>query len=222
MAVDSVAELTTPKALHLRPESAASPDLDRDSFMKLLVAELKHQDPLDPLKAREMITQLSTLTSVEKLISIEEGITAVREETAAVASSNVTSMVGRTATADASSLVLSGNGVAGGSFQIPSRAEEVEVAIRNPSGELVRTLSLGDTFPGNHAFAWDGNDEAGNPMPVGRYGIAVSAKSPEGNPVPASTTISGMVTEISYENGAPEVVIGDTRVLLGDVTSIAQ
>lgn len=222
MPINSVEELSIPAPLNSRPKQAASQELDRESFMKLLVAELKNQDPLDPLQAREMVTQLSQLTGVEKLISIEQGIGAVQQEMAGVAGTQLSSLVGREVTADVSAVQLNDMGPVTGTFNVLSRAEDVEVTVRDPGGEVVRVLRLGSAFPGNRTFTWDGNDESGTRMPAGRYAVEVSATDANGFPVVTGTEVSGRVSAVDYDGGVPQLVLGNARIMLGDVTSIAQ
>ena len=57
-------------------------------------------------------------------------------------------------------------------------------------------------------------------MPPGRYSLELRAESAEGTPVTTSTELTGVVSGVSYENGYPELMVGDARLLLGDVTSI--
>ncbi|MDD9942993.1 MAG: hypothetical protein OXU20_18275 [Myxococcales bacterium] len=222
MPIDSVEELSIPAPLDRRNDPPPSQELDRESFMKLLVAELKNQDPLEPLQAREMVTQLSQLTSVEKLINIEQGIAAVQAETAGVASTQLSSLVGRQVTADVSAVDLGQTGGVTSQFNVQSRAAEVEVTIREPTGEVIRVVKLGDTFPGLRSFSWDGNNESGERMPPGRYGVEVSGRDADGLQVVTSTEVSGIVSAVSYDTGLPQLVMGNTKVMLGDVTSIAQ
>lgn len=222
MAITSAAELSVPKPLYQREQTAPKSELDRDSFMKLLVAELKNQDPLEPMNARESITQLSQMTGVEKLTGIEKSLTELRAETAGLASTQISNLVGRTATADVTTLTVGATGTADGAFQLQNRAAETNIEIRNSAGDVVRTLHLGDVFPGAHNFTWDGNDEVGARVEAGRYSVGVVAKDASGNAITAGTTVSGMVTGVNYDNGLPELQLGSTRVLLGDVKSIAQ
>lgn len=221
MPINSVADLSIATA-QTRQDEPASQELDRNSFMKLLVAELKNQDPLDPLQAREMVTQLSHLTSVEKLIGIEQGITGVQAEMAGVASTQLSDLVGRNVTADVSAVDLGTTGGATGTFQLSGRAAEVSVTVRDGQGNTVAVVPMGDTFPGTRNFSWDGTDADGNRLPPGRYGIEISATDGNGLPVTTSTEVTGVVSEVSYEGGLPHLVMGNARITLGDVTSIAQ
>ena len=53
--------------------------MGKDEFLKLLVTQLQNQDPLNPMKNEEFVTQLATFTSLEQLISINKGVTAITD-----------------------------------------------------------------------------------------------------------------------------------------------
>jgi flagellar basal-body rod modification protein FlgD len=55
-------------------KSETTPDVDKNDFLKLLVAQLEHQDPLSPIKNEAFIAQLATFSSLEQLIAIKQGI----------------------------------------------------------------------------------------------------------------------------------------------------
>jgi flagellar basal-body rod modification protein FlgD len=55
--------------------AASASALDRDTFLKLLVAQLKYQDPSKPVDASEMISQSAQLSVVDKLDQISQSIT---------------------------------------------------------------------------------------------------------------------------------------------------
>jgi flagellar basal-body rod modification protein FlgD len=50
----------------------AKNDIDKDMFLKLLVTQLKYQDPMDPAKPDEFLAQTAQFTSVEKLTQLAE------------------------------------------------------------------------------------------------------------------------------------------------------
>lgn len=72
-----------------------SSDLDKDAFLKLLVAQLKYQDPLSPADPQQFMAQTAQFTSVEKL---EEIARQTADQTWAMALSTASSLVGREVT----------------------------------------------------------------------------------------------------------------------------
>jgi len=222
MGITSANALAAPTATNRRQQASEHGQLDRDAFMKLLVTQLQNQDPLDPMDAREMVTQLSQLSSVEELVAIEGRIGALEVGIASLANTQVAGIVGQTVTADGGNLTLAQRGGASAVVTLEGRADTLDIMIKDAEGNLVRTMTESDVRPGSHSFAWDGNNEAGDRMPAGRYTVEVSARSPSGGVVVAHTRYSGRATGVSYENGYPELLVGDARILLGDVVSIEE
>ncbi|MDH5671867.1 MAG: flagellar hook assembly protein FlgD [Myxococcales bacterium] len=223
MAINPITGAVNTQTLAPRKESGpASGALDRDAFMQLLVAELRNQDPLNPMESREMVSQLSELTGVEKLTEIGQSLQILGAETAGIASMQTASLVGKTVTASGKSLYLDPIGPAETSFTLNGRAEGVTVSIRNAAGREVRTLELGDTYPGTHGIFWDGNEGDGNRADPGLYSIDVTAVDAAGLPVATSSEVVGVVNSVSYDNGYPELQIGSSSIPLSNIISIAE
>ena len=130
--------LTTVESYRQRDTQLPSGELDEGAFMKLLVAELRNQDPVEPMKAREMITQLSQLTAVERLERIQSGIDGMRSDSEQLQGTDMAVLVGRTVTADMSSLALATGGVAQGGFKLGGEAANVAISIENESDTYVQ------------------------------------------------------------------------------------
>lgn len=219
MQIDTNAGVGTPTA-STRTVDESDQSMGRDDFMKLLVTQMQNQDPLDPMDAREMVSQLSELASVDELRGINHRMAVLEIGVAGMANTQTAGLVGKTVTADGAGVMLPETGPTTGVYELEGRASEVSIVVRDAAGRTVRTIEAGEGFPGGHTFEWDGLDDTGERMPAGRYSIEVSAKDAAGNPVAAETKVTGLVTGVSYENGYPELIIGEARVLLGDVTSI--
>lgn len=205
----------------LAPANPTS-QLGKDDFLKLLVAQLKQQDPNNPMDAREMVAQLAQLSSVEKLGSIETNLTALRAESAGMASMQASGLIGSTVSANSNRLSLTSSGPAENAYRLSGRAASVQVTVRDASHNVVRQLEMGAQYPGTRPITWDGEDSAGMRVPNGMYSFEVVAKDQAGLPVATSTSISGVVTEVNYTSGLPELVVGNARISLGDVVSIEQ
>ena len=211
-----------------QPPSApapANPNGDvsgQDTFMKLLVAELKHQDPMDPVKNRDLVAQLATLTSVQKLTAIDEKLSGLQQGTLEGASLQSANLIGKTVTARTNTLTVNSLGVSAGGYGLPKAADSVKVAVVDSTGQVVKTLDMGAQQAGNKTFQWDGKDVNERRMPNGKYRFEVTATDSAGASIAPTTEVSGLVSEVRYTNGAPEVVVGNVHVGLSDVTSVAQ
>lgn len=194
----------------------------QDTFMKLLVAELKNQDPMDPMQSRDMVAQLATLSSVQKLNAIDEKLGGMQKDSISESSLQSASLIGKTVTAKTNRLTLNSFNSSVGGYRLQGDAKNVQVAIVDGSGQTVRSLNLDSQSAGDKTFEWDGRDVTGRRMPNGKYQFQVKAADAAGAPVLTTSEVSGPVTEVTYTNGAPEVVVGDVHVGISDVTSIAQ
>jgi flagellar basal-body rod modification protein FlgD len=210
-------------------QSAATPapanpstNMGQDTFLKLLVAELKQQDPMDPMQNRDMVAQLAQLSSVQKLSGIDDKLAALGTANKTSSAMQSAGLIGRTITANTNRLELTSTSTPTGSYVLQAKADKVSVNVRDGGGNIVRTLDGNAQTAGQKRFIWDGRKDDGTRAAEGSYTFDVTAKSQQGSPVPASTEASGLVTEVTYENGAPQVVVGGAQIPLGDVTSIAQ
>lgn len=222
MEIDSSNGASGANAIGGQGVGGADTDLDRDAFMRLLVTQIRNQDPMDPMDTREMMTQLTQLTSVEHLIGIEDRLATLQVGTASIANSQVAGFVGKTVMADTSNLRVEEAGPIPGAFELEGRAEEVMVTIRDAEGRVVRTMELGPQAPGSRTYEWDGMNDSGERVAEGRYRVEISATSESGAPVTAHTQVRGTVTGVSYEDGYPELILdGEYRVLMGDVREVS-
>ena len=221
MPIDSTNALASPKPIQTQDPNDKS-KVNKEQFMKLLVTQLQNQDPLEPMDNREMILQLSQLTGVEQLVSIQQRIGALEIATAGMANTQVAALVGKDITADSSSLRLHEQGTARTVYSLDARADKVTAEIRDASGEVIRTIEIGGQFPGTHVLEWDGMSQSGERMPPGRYSVVLSATDAAGHPLEPSTEVSGRASGVNYEHGYPELVVGEARIMLGDVLAISE
>ena len=196
--------------------------LNKDDFMKLLIAQLKNQDPEQPADAKEMVTQLAQLGSVEQMTNMVTQMKSLQLATTSMANNQASSFVGKNIEANGSKLYLGDAGGAASGVNLALPAETVTLTVRDDKGQVVRTLEQGKTPAGISAVSWDGNNDSGERMPTGQYTLTVEAKNKDGGPVVADAKIKGTVSSVSYEQGFPELVVGEARVALANVTSIKQ
>jgi flagellar basal-body rod modification protein FlgD len=200
----------------------AGVDLGTNAFMKLLISELKNQDPLDPMQSRDMIAQLAQLSSVEKLDSINASIGTLNSGISGMSNRESAGLIGKTITANGSNLRLGDIGSVSTRFTVNANAEDVSAIIRDSKGNAIRTVDLGEAAAGAHQITWDGKEDSGIRAPAGTYLLGISAKDSSGNPITTSLQISGQVAKIVYDNGSAELDVNGVKVNLNDVLSISQ
>jgi flagellar basal-body rod modification protein FlgD len=196
--------------------------MGKEDFMKLLIAQLKNQDPNAPVDAKEFVTQLSQLTSVEQLSTMSSQLKSLTTATTGLVSNQASNFVGKNIEANGSKLYLGDANSPTSAFTLAQSADDVTITIRDDKGQAVRTIQQGFTRVGTTPFSWDGKDDNGERLNPGQYAMTIEAKTKAGAPVIASAEIKGVVTKVSYEQGFPELVVGEARVALANVTSIKQ
>lgn len=101
--------------------------LDYDAFLKLLVAELKNQDPTKPMDSAQYIGQLASFSNVEQSIKLN---TKLDKLIAAQAASQAESLIGRTLTSPDGSISGKVNGlriIDTGAIALLDNGKEIEL-----------------------------------------------------------------------------------------------
>lgn len=216
-ALTSVTSTTEKDPTTGAPKSA----LDKEAFLKLLVAQLSHQDPLKPMEGTEFVAQLAQFASVEQSMQQTQALGDLGTAVAGVSRQQATALIGRTVTAKGGKASFDGTAPVSLSATLGGAAKDVKVSILDASGKPVRTIDLGPRGAGNVAMNWDGRDDAGNLLPAGSYSVQVHAVDEAGKPVSADQQISGTVTKISFAKGYAEVQLTDgTTVPLSQLVEV--
>jgi flagellar basal-body rod modification protein FlgD len=130
-----------------------------DRFLKLLVAQMQNQDPLNPMdnaQVTSQMAQINTVNGIEKLNTTVQGLSGQFVQMQALQGA---SLVGRDVIVPGKSLSVE-DGVGQGGFELNSAADHVKVEILSPAGQVVDTLQLGAQGSGMHSFDWDAKDAA--------------------------------------------------------------
>ena len=136
----------------------------QDRFLKLLVAQLNNQDPLNPMDNAQMTSQMAQINTVSGIQQLNETMKAMASQFTAMQVLQGTAMIGHDVLVESNTLSVDG-GKAKGAVELSGNADKVTVEIKSPGGELLETLNLGAMTAGRHAFEWDasGYKGAGNP-----------------------------------------------------------
>lgn len=186
----------------------------KDEFLRLLVAQMQHQDPLEPQDGSEFVAQLAQFANIE--LGVETNTRLAALESAGVGSSRAAMMglVGKQITADASQIELTGSATMPQlSVDLPGKADSVEVVVYDEGGNEVARIDAGAHPAGEFELDWDGTDSDGNPLGEGSYTLEVMASNGEEGAIEASLSLSGTTTSIEFaEDGSTALGLGGALI----------
>ena len=199
----------------------SSTELGKDDFLTLFVAQLRNQDPLNPMDDKEYVSQLAQFSSLEQLTNISSGLEGMAAMLAKMQQLSATSYIGMDVLAAGSGITLSEGKSTEVRFVVPEDATNVTAHIYDKDGNIVRSVDLGGLSAGEYAFSWDGKDKDGSPCADGAYNVGFTAEDANGEWLYVSTLVEGRVTGVSMENGAVMLTLSDGRaVALYDVHEV--
>jgi flagellar basal-body rod modification protein FlgD len=192
--------------------STDSASATQDRFMKLLITQMKNQDPLNPLdnaQVTSQLAQLSTVTGIDKLNATMGSMMDSYQSSQAL---QATSLIGHGVLVPGSTTSLAdGKAVLG--MDLPGAADAVSVTIRDSAGNAVRKIDLGAQAAGTLPLGWDGKTDKGVTAANGQYSFEVSASS-------AGSKLS--VTTLSYDQvGSVSTGAAGTRLNLNGGGTVA-
>lgn len=179
------------------------PAASQDRFLKLLVAQLNNQDPLNPMDNAQMTTQMAqinTVSGIQELNATLKGMAAQFSSTTALQG---TSLIGREALLPGETLAFK-NGQGKAAFSLEGKATDVKVDIMGTNGEVIKTIEMGALNGGLHGFSWDA--EGVDPATV--KGFQVRAFS--GNERVDTVSLQRLsVDSVSFSSGSIYMLLQD-------------
>ena len=133
----------------------------QDRFLKLLVTQLKNQDPLNPLDNAQLTSQLSQISTVTGIENLNASVQSLSSSMLSAQSLQATGMIGRSIYTEGSTLAYGGGAPADGGIELPQSVDSLKVSIVGASGNVVRQLDLGARAAGLVNFQWDGRNDGG-------------------------------------------------------------
>lgn len=197
--------------------------MGQDAFLKLLVAQLQHQDPLNPQENYEFVAQLAQFSSLEQSVGINARLDALAAQNQGLQNSQIVGMVGKEATVRGNIVSLKGQGdIVPISFKLDSAAENATVVIRDQAGRTIRSLPVGRRAAGVVTVSWNGQSDSGLPQPAGPYQVTVTAKDANDAPVSLTQQSTGTVRSVSFDQGFPVLQLDNgVKAPVGDLVSVS-
>jgi flagellar basal-body rod modification protein FlgD len=132
---------------------ATDPQASQDRFLRLFIAQLNNQDPLNPMDNAQMTTQMAQINTVTGIQQVNQTLKSLADQFSMGQALQGASLVGRQVIAQGNALAVDGS-QAQGSFSLTQPADNVRVDIMSSTGELLGTVNMGPRSAGMHNFNW--------------------------------------------------------------------
>lgn len=191
-----------------------------DTFLLLLTAQLKNQDPLEPMDSNEFTQQLVQFSQVEQQINSNKNLESLIALTKARSASDAVSYLGKTLTlTDGTAALMSGQ--ANWAYGLDNDAASATLTILDVHGDVVYSAPA-ETSAGLHSFTWNGIGSGGATLPPGPYQLLVTARSADGGAIATRIASQGVISEVDLTGSEPILMIGPLGVPISKATLLSQ
>ncbi|MCX6127362.1 MAG: flagellar hook assembly protein FlgD [Proteobacteria bacterium] len=210
------------RALNDRNNPSRTPKntLGKDDFLKLFVAQMQNQDPLNPSDASQMAAQMAQFNSLEQMMNVNTTLNSLLKAQDQGRTVQMINYVGKEVDVGTGILKYDKTKLTKASFEIEQPLPSASLEVRDSSGQVIGTQELGSLMPGEHNVKWNGRLKDGSEALPGLYNFQVVGKTSEGQDltVPIKSKVKVMGIDLKDEGGSFYTELG--KIQMKDVTSV--
>lgn len=195
--------------------------LGKDDFLRLLVAQLSAQDPLDPMKAQDFSAQLAQFSSLEQMTNVNKNLEIIQQFELALQNSASVNLIGKTVESPGNTFIHSSGTPELLSYSLDSEAGSIRIEIYDSEGTMVDSIKLNNQAQGKNQATWDGFDVLGNQLPAGTYSFKVTAENTAGEPIGTDTFSAGLVTDVIFDEGQTYAVVNGKQLPINEIKRVS-
>ena len=206
-----------------QPEKKENDGLGQDAFLELMLTQVQHQDPLNPMESGDFLSQMAQFGTVNGITELNNSFATLAGSLQSNQALQASTMVGNTVLIPGNQFVLGSDGFVSGAIELDSSTSNLVVNITDVAGQSVRQVDFGTQSAGLTKFSWDGLDNNGNALPEGQYKIEAAAVV-NGEAVAQTVLVNAKVDSVTLSktggepllnlNGLGTVSINDVREIM--------
>lgn len=190
--------------------------MGKEDFLKLLVAQLQHQDPLNPADPTEFTSQLAQFGQLEQLTNVNKSLEQLGRMSGEMEKMSALSLIGQDVVAEGSAFHFNGESMQLG-YRIDTPADKVTLYVQNQSGSTLTTIIARETSPGQYFVDWDGYSDAGMPLVPGDYSLIIHAIDADERIIDSRSLIKGRVESVDLSGSAIQLDTSSGTFALGRI-----
>ncbi|MEW6193521.1 MAG: flagellar hook assembly protein FlgD [Bacteroidota bacterium] len=203
--------------------SSNNSTLDKDDFLKLMIAQLKNQDPLNPLDGTDYASQLAEFSSLEQLTNLnsymQQSIDTNYLLTQSINNTLMANLIGKEVKIDGETLSVVGQENIDIGYNLPAQAKNVNIKIVDSNGTVVKTIEA-PVEAGSNKVSWDLYDNNGTKVNNGGYTIEIEAYNMSGEQMTVSSYKIGIIDGIRYTDDGTMLVIDGAEYSISDIIEV--
>jgi flagellar basal-body rod modification protein FlgD len=182
-------------------------DMDQSSFLTLMTAQLKNQDPFAPVDNTQMVAQMAQFSSLSGITEMNSTLKSIATKLNGTSLNDAIGYVGKTVLVSGNTAYPRASGGLAGAVDLAKDATSVTVTIKNASGEVLHTVEMGAESAGAVAWDWDGTTDSGEEAGPGPFNVTVSARNATGA-VTATPLVWAPVSTVAMgSDGTPTLTL---------------
>jgi flagellar basal-body rod modification protein FlgD len=191
-----------------------------DQFLKLLLTQLEHQDPMNPMDSREFTTQLAQFSMLEQAVQSNQALQALKGYEESANNARTLNLLGREVRVSGNRVQLKEGRDAAIHFNLPQASNATTAVVYDAWGQQVRTIELGPRDAGLQQCVWDGRDQLGNMASPGVYQVAVMGEDVGGEQFSAGLFMEGTVEAVQFTDGQASPVVAGVPVSMEEILEV--
>jgi len=189
-----------------QPTKNENDGLGQDAFLKLMLTQVQHQDPLNPMESGDFLSQMAQFGTVNGITELNSSFASLAGSLQSSQALQASTMVGTTVLVPGDTAQLLAGGEISGAIELGSSTSNLIVNISDAAGQTVRQVDFGTHQAGLTKFSWDGLDNEGNPLPTGQYTIEAAALV-NGDAVAQTVLVNAKVDSVTLNKTGGEPLL---------------
>ncbi|MDP8242781.1 MAG: flagellar hook assembly protein FlgD [Candidatus Hinthialibacter antarcticus] len=220
MVIEAASSVNSSSAANGLTSSIGSDIVNRDDFLSLLVAQLQHQDPLNPMENQEFVSELAVFSELEQSTNQTSLLEQLVASQTGDATTQALSMIGKEAAVQSDYIYHSPGNELEFIFETPGAGTYTVEAITE-TGRVVFTDLVSVDGAGQHDYTFDGTNTSGDQLAGGVYQIQIGASTgTDGTTTALPSYLRGEIEGVNFVDGTPVLMINGQPVEMGNVYAV--
>lgn len=198
--------------------------LDKDAFLKLMIAQLQNQDPLEPLDGTDYSAQLAQFSSLEQMQNINDTLNMSLDAnyllSQSINSTMTASLIGKEVKIAGDTVKYEGQESTTIGYDLMSDAQEVSVIIKDKNGAEIKKFDNVSTEMGQHKLSWDFTDNNGNKVSGEDYTVEITGKTLGIEDMEIAQYFVGIIDGVRYSANGTSIVVNDLEYQVSEVFEV--